>query len=380
MLKLPLRSLISAMAFLRRDSTPRALRFEAPQEPRKAKGRLMKTLASFTVLAVLMGPLVASDALAKGKAKPAKSAGAAPQASAEELAKFKGDFKWGMAPEQVLTEIGKRVESSYADKLKKLSNDAVAQDRVRRQMKKEVDLARKNYVRFDGTKSGYDVSIIDQEFGHGTGESMLTAKEDNATRYFFFADEKLYKMYIAFDKDMLKGASFAQFGQLMQARLGKAKEVYVDEKTKGGVKHTLDHYEWASNSGDGLRLVDRSEFYDVFCLVIYDADIARRLADARRIANPTRETHDSLVEAVANSKSSDLDNNDNVIDRIVGKEARKPGERAEDVVVESPSSGVRGPTAAEVNRKTPATSSGKSSSNDTPTVPKKAANKDGLEF
>ena len=87
-------------------------------------------------------------------------------------------------------------------------------------------------VKFDDQKTGYDVSIVDQEFLRNAGESMLVAKEETATRYFFFRNDGLYKMFLAFDKDILQGKSFRDFGKLMQKRFGKAREVTVQENTR----------------------------------------------------------------------------------------------------------------------------------------------------
>ena len=173
-------------------------------------------------------------------------------------------------------------------------------------MTAEVEKVKTKVVKFDGQKSGYDVSIIDQEFLHNAGESMVVMKEDTSDRYFFFKDDRLYKMFIAFDKEILQGKSFREFGQLMQAKFGKAKEVTTSEKTKAGVKVKLDHFVWPNKGGDILRLVDRSEFYDVYCLVIYDAKVDKEQEAARqaRRGGPAR---DNLVEAVTTQPANDRD-------------------------------------------------------------------------
>ena len=71
------------------------------------------------------------------------------------------------------------IEGTFAERLKKTATDPARQDRVRKEMRAEIDKAKSKLVKFDGQKSGYDVSIIDQEFLHNSGESMLVAKEDD---------------------------------------------------------------------------------------------------------------------------------------------------------------------------------------------------------
>jgi hypothetical protein len=304
---------------------------------------------------------VAAEAAA-AKAKPAPKARAsrasmsdegAPSAAGEAIEKLKGDFKWGMSPDEVIGKVQERVRSSFDEKIKQTAQDPSRQDRVRKDMMAQVDKVKDKYIKFDGQKTGYDVSIIDQEFLHSMGESMLMAKEQTATRYFFFSGERLYKMFIAFDKDILEGKAFRDFGAIMQAQYGKAKEVNIEQRTKAGVRIQLDHYVWSSKSGDMLRLVDRSEFYDVYCLVVYDGKIARQQEEVRKSRKVERRG-DSLVEAVTGAPPNNLDANDNIVDQITHKQVDKPGEkRGADIVVPSvaPAAQAHAPTPAEVNHK-----------------------------
>ena len=98
-----------------------------------------------------------------------------------------------------------------------------------------------------------------------------------------------------------------------------------------------------------------SEFYDVYCLVIYDGAVAKQQAETRK-SRPTVDKKDALVEAVTAGGKDDRDGNDNVIDRITGKETLKPGEhRAKDIwSVHRPPAASGAPTPDEVNRKEPA--------------------------
>src|SRR5688572_14575753 len=155
----------------------------------------MRTFALYLVAAVLAVPFAGSASAAAAKKKvAAKVAVSAPAASAKELEKLKGDFKWGMSPDEVMTKMVQKIEGTFAERLNKTATDPARQDRVRKEMRAETEKAKKHsLVKFEGQKSGYDVSIIDQEFGHNVGESMLVAKEDSASRYFFFVGDRLYK-------------------------------------------------------------------------------------------------------------------------------------------------------------------------------------------
>jgi hypothetical protein len=251
---------------------------------------------------------------------------AAPAASGSEINKLKGEFKWGMNTDEVVAKVQDRVRTAYQERLTKSANDPTRNDKLRKEMMAELEKVKNSLVKFDEQKTGYDVSIVDKEFLRNAGESMLVAKEDTATRYFFFSNNQLYKMFLAFDKEILQGKSFREFGKLMQKRFGKAREVNVEERSKAGVRTKLDHFVWSSKGGDGLRLVDRSEFYDVYCLVIYDGAVSRKQEELRQ-ARTSGPKPDSLIEAVTAPASNERDPNDNIIDRITGKETPKPGEQ-----------------------------------------------------
>jgi hypothetical protein len=322
----------------------------------------------------------------KGKKKGGE--GGAPTASAKEVDKLKavrlgdpdaGTFKWGMKPEEVVAAVRLSVEGKYKKRIEEASQDPGKQVRVREELTREINAVKKSYTKFEGQKSGWDVSIVGPEFQQGTSEAVLVTKEDAWTRYFFFFEDGLYKMYLAFNKDALQGKSFSDFGKSMEARYGNAKPVYRDEKTKGGINHTLDHFAW--NAGpDRLKLVDRSEFYGVYCLVLYDQSTHERVVDKRKIVNPGTVEKDELVESVANRGKEGNHENDDIIDRVVGHETKKPGtEEHADIVV--PSTSGKAVSPSEVNSK--GSSSGSSSSSEG--SKKKASKKsndpmDGLEL
>ena len=100
-------------------------------------------------------------------------------------------------------------------------------------------------------------------------------------------------MFLAFNKDAIGGKSFQEFGKSMEAKYGHAKEVYRDDKTRGGVIHKLDHYEWSAGGGERLRLIDRSEFYGVYCLVLYDGGSRTASTSGARSSTPARRSRTS---------------------------------------------------------------------------------------
>ena len=300
-------------------------------------------VAAFLVLAAAHEGM-AAKAKKEKKEKVEWTRGPAPVASADAITEIRGDYKWGMTTQQVVDKINARIEAAYKDRITKSAAEPAKNDKFRKAMRDEMALTKKGIVKFDGQKGPWDVSIIDQEIVQGAGQSMLVMKEAKSTRYFFFSNDSLYKMFIAFDKEMLEGKKFKDFGAAMQGKFGKAQEVYVTQNNSLGIKEKkLDHLLWRSAQGDGLKLVDRSEFYDVYCLVLYDNSVEQRMVAARKAADAAQ-PKGSMLDNVVGGKDSDRDENDNVIDRITGKEVFKPGDRRaaqQNIVVPSPGAPAR---------------------------------------
>src|SRR4051812_24284714 len=202
----------------------------------------MRTPGLVLLASTLGAALTLNGAAALAKGKKGKGGDAAPAASASEVNKLKavrfgdpkaGMFKWGMKPEEVQQLVRVQVEKKYEPRIKQAAQDPGKQQRIRDEKERELGAVKKSFTKFDGAKTGWDVSIIGPEFDQNTGEAVLVTKEDMWTRYFFFFEDGLYKMFLAFNKDALGDKTFADFGRDREGIYGRAKEVYRDEKVKG---------------------------------------------------------------------------------------------------------------------------------------------------
>jgi hypothetical protein len=84
----------------------------------------------------------------------------------------------------------------------------------------------------------------------------------------------------------------------------------------------------------------------VYCLVLYDNSVEQRMVAARKAADAAKPTG-NMLDNVVGGKESDRDENDNVMDRITGKEVLKPGDRRaaqQNITVPSPSAPPAGDT------------------------------------
>ncbi|MCP4448713.1 MAG: hypothetical protein GY811_25765 [Myxococcales bacterium] len=225
---------------------------------------------------------------AKRKKRPRKPVAAKVDVSA--LGQLMGPFSFGMSKDKILKLLSQQLDERYADKIKETS-DIYQQDKLRREKKDAVKKIGSSYQAFKGTKTGWDVSIIDDQFGHKSEESMLVYWENNADgkdqrRFFFFHEGGLYKMFITLDSSMLPAEqrSFDSFKSLMVKRYGDGKVVM-------GTKHNGDEYpilvDWKSSKYH-VQALDKLHFYGSFCLSIASPKVESLVMVARDANKETK--------------------------------------------------------------------------------------------
>jgi hypothetical protein len=279
------------------------------------------TLASLVAASALTlgggtSALAKKAATPKGKGAPSKSKAVAP--SPAELSKLMGKYKWGMAPEDVVKIIADEANEKYTELVGKES-DVYKQDQLRKQRDEEVEKFKASLVKFEGTKTGWDTSIIDKEFVHRNNESMLVRWEKDQRRFLFFWNGKLYKQYIAFNAEhpVFKGKTFDDFANILAAKYGQPETKFATLRTKDDV--VVDHLEWPPAQDISLWAIDQSSFYGNFCLKLTQASVVASLESARKDKVQKVVKGNALIDAVTAPNENNKDPNDDIVDQIVGK-------------------------------------------------------------
>jgi hypothetical protein len=288
--------------------------------------RLTRVLGA--ALAIALGVAIVAhpdDAWARGKKKPvpakpakptkppAKPAVAAPTPEQKKaMGELMGAYKFGMSKDEIVVQLTKQIDERYAEQIKGTS-DVYTQDKLRKEKQKEITRVKQSVVDFDGKKSGWDVSLIDEEFRHGTGESMLFYWENeggkNQRRFFFFHDGKLWKMFIAFDTKQLapESRNFGYFSALLEQRYGKGK---VDKNYEAWVAPEFE-----------VRAVDKMAFYGALGLLIQDPKEAVAVAQVRAANEPAAKSKDNIIEVIRRkgdaSDDVNLDENNDAVNAII---------------------------------------------------------------
>lgn len=259
--------------------------------------------------------LAVADAAPKKKPVPAAKAVEVPRTNEKAVSELLEPWRWGMTTEEVLAALHTQLAERAAPELARIS-DVYEQQRIRKRIKATVDTLRKNIVKFDGQRTGWDVSIIQGEFLHKNDESMMLYREaDPATgreqqRYFFFVGGKLWKQFIAFDMEPYKGKTFSDFRGAMEARYGRGEPII---KTDREGKEKVAAVAWKAGN-TYLRAIDLMQFYSNFCLAFSEQSVEDRMLAERQARAPRQAPPRAVVTTPGNDPLHDP--NADVIDRI----------------------------------------------------------------
>jgi len=295
--------------------------------------RIASIACVFFVIAGVGGTYAAA-APKKGKAakKEKEKVKEASEQTRKAIGELAGRYKWGMSPQEVIDLIAGDIKKAYEEKIKKASSP-LDQDRLRAEMGNEIQKVKDSYVRFDGQRTSWDISIVDREFAHRNGESMLVYWEPTQRRFLFFYQDKLWKQFIALNAELFEGKTFNEFADMVAARYGEPKRVTsVDSRGR----EVLDHLEWPPAGDFLLRAVDHTNLYGNYCLVLAQKSVLD-IIEKRRAENNPDSGRKSGVDQFFKGKAGDLrDTNADVVDQITGRQFSKPKLAEEE---ESPKAG-----------------------------------------
>jgi hypothetical protein len=270
--------------------------------------RKLLTLGLSTSLAAA---LMAQGGLAEAKGKPKKAAATKAKAKPKKvvitaehkkaLGELMGAFQFGMTKDDILKSLQTQLDERYAEKIAD-TQDVYQQDKLRKEKKTELNRIKKSFVDFDGKKSGWDVSIIDDQFAQNTGESMLVHWENEGgrdqRRFFFFHEGKLYRMFISIAATQIpeEQRNFGFFKDLMVQRFGPGDE------SPTGVSWRTEAFQ--------VDALDKVNFYDAFCLVIADPKEVKVVAEVRA-SKQTEAKQSGVLKAMVQDGDDkpDLDSN-----------------------------------------------------------------------
>lgn len=147
--------------------------------------------------------------------------------------KFSARFKalpLAAAPPSLSTHLGKLTATQFQPRIDQAVNDPHAHDRIQAEIALRMQAIRDSLIDFKGQNTGYNVSVVNDEFAHNCGESMMVMPINKAHDYFFFVKGRgLWKVVTT----AVSRQRFAVFLLALTEIYGAAKTVeYADPDTR----------------------------------------------------------------------------------------------------------------------------------------------------
>jgi len=241
-------------------------------------------------------------------AKPAKE-----KKTNADLSASLGSLTWGMSSDKAKTVIGNKIMDDF--RTKSYGNtDLSYVDNLRKTHTDRVENMQKSYTNLSVDNSAMlSVSIVGEEFMPDAGESMLTSREDIATKYYFFKDDKLYKMAVVYDSAYIGPIAFDTFVATTAQKYGPATEELWDDD--GNFTDAI----WKDKSNVTLTVKNKYQSYSTFLMVFADESVEKPL-HAKHMAYFEKMNSGPEVSAAIDSLTEDdPSGGNNSVDAILGK-------------------------------------------------------------
>lgn len=198
------------------------------------------------------------------------------------LSSFLDGLKWGMSHADVTklyTDNGGVIWKDFDEKLAKarVGPEMNAIENMREDQKRAFA---RSFIEFKDTPTGYDATPIKSEYTYRNKESLMwIQREGKPKRYFFFINDRLWKVYdeVQLSDSGAYGKAYIDAVNTLNAKLGAQGRILGADAAKGIAATTVD---WKDGSSH-LRAMDRSNEH-VVALVMEDNATIGNLANLRR--------------------------------------------------------------------------------------------------
>lgn len=174
--------------------------------------------------------------------------------------------------------IKKRFLSTYAGRIAK-AVEVAERTKLRAERDRRTSDIMAGYVAFDGTTTGYEVSLLSSEFVSGTAESLLKYSHTDGDHFFFFLDGKLWKYGFA----ERAGEAFQDKIAALNGRFGKP-EVTEEKRLPSG-DDTASKVRW-QHDRITVRLEDHRVLYGNDLMVVEHRPVADNIKKLRKGKTP----------------------------------------------------------------------------------------------
>lgn len=237
-----------------------------------------------------------------------------PQTALAGIDSVLGEIEWGDTKDEVIQKLRTEKLAELRED-RALRNDSVAMQRARQRTLDEIRRIEDSHTQLQGSRTGFEVSVVAGEFTSDNGESVMRVRDDIAQRYYFFLDGKLYKLVVAYEQDYISNVGFEAFLNQATQRYGRPNS--TDYGKVLGEESVIQAV--FKDDRSELRIDDRREFYGTFTMSFSDLVTAERLAELdREFGGSDRDDSQVSSRVQALQETSAVDPNAGVVDGLVG--------------------------------------------------------------
>ena len=246
-------------------------------------------LATTFGLAATMTPMVV-EAQAKKKAA-AAPAMMGPATAKKPIALEPASLKWGMTTKQVGAAIDAQLDEAYKPLYQKVS-PGVKMRALDAQLLEDKNAFRRSKIEFGKLPTAVDNGPLRGEYSYLNQEWMLSQTRDGKTRYFFFIQDKLWKIIdeIKLAKGGPLGANFQEAAVKLSTTYGTPGRIIPPNPDLGWYSTVIDWKDQASH----VRLIERG---DAAIAIAYEDNATLGNLESLRPNKPKQE--DAIDPAVA---------------------------------------------------------------------------------
>ncbi len=225
-----------------------------------------------------------------------------------------GEIEWGDSKAEVLDKMKTQLMAEAKEDAK-AKRDPVLLQKARKKALSRYKAADKSYTKLEGTDTGYEVSVIADEFSVNNGESFIRVKDRVAQRFYFFVDGGLYKLVVAYNGSYLRDTDFETFVAVSARKYGRPTSAEYDD-IRGEEQLALVTWEDRETS---LAVKNKKELFDTYTMAFSDRQTLKRLASQKRRVGGNDKDEEELSATVQDlATSSDTDGNSAIVDQISG--------------------------------------------------------------
>ncbi|WP_437962649.1 hypothetical protein WME76_46300 (plasmid) [Sorangium sp. So ce119] len=252
----------------------------------KAKRLLGAGLAVGLGLAAITSTAVVAAQPKGGKAAAAPARPAETPATKKTIALTPPGIQWGMSTKQVAAVIDKMLDEAYVPRYKATS-PGVKMRALDAELAEEKSAFRRSRIDFGKLPTGIDATPLKGEYTYLNKESMMTLSRESGKRYFFFIQDKLWKIIDehALGEGSSRGKDFTSAVTKLATAFGLPGRVTPPDPDKGRYVTEVDWKDAATH----FRAIERGDteiafaYEDLVTLSSLESLRPNKAADANAI-------------------------------------------------------------------------------------------------